>query len=346
MFLAQISIVMRDNTIVTSDTGKWELLDSGGEADIYRARIGEESYIVKVFSEEYTRLAKPLERVSEIMRRLIRVRHRCKSPLSLFARGLPVGFASHGGRAVLVFNDIEGFKTIAEILSSIESVVDYLTSIMPSDRRRFAIDVAQGIACLEFVDVLHADLTTMNAAYGLYKDVKGVYLFDIEAAAIVAHPDYPLVVLPARDTNYMPIEVLPELGIPANPPPLDDLPIVLDPATLDSNTLSWISWVMTWYGLQLVGYVYAGMSLFQGLKRLDAGEWREIVEAEKEYGYPGGWPPRSMLDLGLLDADEYKALRSTWGELGEEFVALTYQFFVVDIAEKKRVPTATMSALL
>jgi tRNA A-37 threonylcarbamoyl transferase component Bud32 len=344
--VAQIAIVMRDNKLVASDTGEWEFIDSGGEAEVYRVKIGGRSYIAKVFSEEYTRLAKPLERVSEIMRRLIRARHRCKRPLSLFVRGLPAGFASHGGRAVLVFNDVEEFRTIADILSSTESIVDYLTLNTPRERRRYAWDLAEGIACLEYIDVLHVDLTTMNAAYGVYEGVRGVFLFDIEAAAVIAHPDYPLVVLPARDANYMPVEVLPDLGIDARPPQVDDLPLVLDPAGLSPEVASWASWAMSWYGLQLVAYTYAGTSLFQGLKKLDASQWRGVVEAEREYGYPGGWPPRSMLDMGLLDTDEYKVLRDMWGDLGEKFVALVYQLFVVDIAEKRRAPTATISSLI
>jgi hypothetical protein len=280
------------------------------------------------------------------MRRLIRARHRCKRPLSLFVRGLPAGFASHGGRAVLVFNDVEEFRTIADILSSTESIVDYLTLNTPRERRRYAWDLAEGIACLEYIDVLHVDLTTMNAAYGVYEGVRGVFLFDIEAAAVIAHPDYPLVVLPARDANYMPVEVLPDLGIDARPPQVDDLPLVLDPAGLSPEVASWASWAMSWYGLQLVAYTYAGTSLFQGLKKLDASQWRGVVEAEREYGYPGGWPPRSMLDMGLLDTDEYKVLRDMWGDLGEKFVALVYQLFVVDIAEKRRAPTATISSLI
>jgi hypothetical protein len=106
--LATVALVFHDGRVVETDTSTWELLDSGGEADIYLLRHHGREYVAKVFTEKQSMLAKPIERTAEVLRRLTRLRYRCGAalPHSLRVRGLPVGFSSYENRAVLVFNSL------------------------------------------------------------------------------------------------------------------------------------------------------------------------------------------------------------------------------------------------
>ncbi len=346
--MTEVGIVFHDGRVVATTTESWSLIDSGGEADIYLMRHRGREYIVKVFTPKQTMLAKPIERNAEMLRRLTRLRRKCgvTLPRSLVVRGLPVGFGSWGDRAVLVFNSIEGFKTIADMLNDEEESRRYLIEYSDAERSGFALDVLKALACLEYADIVHVDVTTMNTALGVYEGRRGAYLFDIEAAAIMSSVDYPLVVIPARDVNYMPVEILADLGLEIRTPDAGELPLVLDPTKLSPPYLSWIVWTPTWYGLQLVSYVYLAVSLFQGLPAMSAEYWREIIEREREAGYPGGWPPRAMVEAGYLEMAEYRELLRLWRRLGDTLVAMIYRFFVVDVAERRRLPSFTISSVL
>ncbi len=346
--MARVAIVFHDGHVVETDTDRWELVDSGGEADIYILHHRGREYIAKVFTEKQSMLAKPIERMAEILRRLTRLRYRCGAalPHSLRVRGLPVGFTSFENRAVLVFNSLQEFKTIADILVDEAETRKYLVEFSDAERSEFALDVLKALACLEYADVIHVDVTTANAALGLFEGRPWVHLFDIEAAAVMESPDYPLVVIPARDANYMPVEVLEDMGLPVRAPDAADLPLVLDPTRLDERVLAWIVWTPTWYGFQLVSYVYLAVSLFQGLPAMSAKYWEEIVLREKEAGYPGGWPPKAMVEAGYLEMSEYRELSRLWRRLGDRFLAVLYRFYVVDVAEKRRMPSVTVSSIL
>lgn len=346
--MPEVGIVFHDGRVASTDTESWSLIDSGGEADVYLLRLHGREYIAKVFTEKQTMLAKPIERTAEILRRLTRLRHRCGAalPRSLVVRGLPVGFAAMGDRAALIFNSVEGFETIADILVDEEKVRRYLIEISDAERSEYALDVLKSLACLEYADIIHVDVTTANAAVGVYEGRRWVYLFDIEAAAVMDHPDYPLVVIPARDVNYMPVEVLEELGVPIRAPDVSELPLPLIPTRLSPELLAWVTWTPSWYGLQLVGYVYLGISLFQGLPAMTAEHWGRVIEREREEGYPGGWPPKAMVEEGYLEMAEYRELSKLWKRLGDFFLNLVYRLYVVDPAEKRRLPSYTVSSLL
>ncbi len=346
--MAKIAVVFHDGRVVETDTDEWSLLDSGGEADIYLARLGRREYIAKVFTEKQTMLARPVERMAEMLRRLTRLRHRCGAalPYSLRIRGLPVGFTSYEDRAVLFFNSLEGFKTIADILVDEAETRRYLVEHTDAERAEYALDVLKALACLEYADIIHVDVTTANAALGIFEGRRWVHLFDLEAAAIMESDEYPLVVIPARDANYMPVEILEDLGMPIRSPDAAELPLLLDPTRLDEKLLAWITWTPTWYGLQLVSYVYLALSLFQGLPAMSASYWRDIVEREKEAGYPGGWPPKAMVEAGYLEIGEYRELSKLWRRLGDTFLAVLYRFYVVDVAERRRLPSVTISSIL
>lgn len=346
--MARVGIVFGDGVVRVVETEHWEPIDSGGEADIYFIRTGGVEYVAKVFTESQTKIAKPIERMSEIIRRLSRARHRCgtKLPRSLYARGLPLGFGSHEGRAVLVFRSLEGFKTLADIITDEGETLEYMTRHSDAERAGFAHELLRGLACLEYIDVFHIDITTANAAYGFYEGKPGIFLFDIEAAGLIGHPDYPLAVLPARDTHYMPVEILGELGIPIRSPEPEELPLDLSPSKMDRGLMAWVAWAPLWYGLQLVAYAYSVLSPFQGLPAMSAEHWRPVVEGERRRGYPGGWPPQSMVELGYLDSAEYRELRKIWSRMGDRFVSLMYQTFVVDLGERRSLPLQTLSSLL
>lgn len=346
--MAKVAIVFHDGRVASSDTGDWELLDSGGEADVYLLRHRGSEYVAKVFTEKQTALAKPIERMAEILRRLTRLRHRCGAalPHSLRVRGLPVGFTSFENRAVLVFNSLSDFKTIADILVDEDEARRYLIEHSDAERAQFALDVLKALACLEYADVIHVDVTTANAALGVFEGRPWVHLFDIEAAAVMENPDYPLVVIPARDANYMPVEILEDLGFPIRTPDASELPLPLSPTSMDEKLLAWVTWTPTWYSLQLVSYVYIAVSLFQGLPAMSARYWEEIVEREREAGYPGGWPPKAMVEAGYLEMAEYRELSKLWKRLGDRLLAIIYQFYVVDVGEKRRLPSVTVSSVL
>ncbi len=346
--MPKVAVTFRDGRVLVTRSEEWEAIESGGEAEVYLFRLGGREYIAKVFSEKQTMVAKPVERMAEMLRRLSRLRRRCggRLPASLVERALPLGFASLEGRAVLVFRSLTDFVTLADIISRQELTVKYLTEHDDAERAGFALDVLRGLACLEYADILHVDLTTANAAYGVSDGRPGVYLFDIEAAGIVGHPDYPLAVLPARDSYYMPVEVLSDLGLPLEAPGAEQLPLDLSPTRLPRGILAWIAWTPTWYGLQLVGYAYAAMSLFQGLPAMSAEHLGRLVEEERRKGYPGGWPPRSMVELGFLEMGEYRDLVKLWGQLGERFTSLVYQVFIVDVGEGRSAPSQTLSSIL
>ena len=346
--MTKIAVVFHDGRVVETDNDEWSLIDSGGEADVYLVRLGNHEYIAKVFTEKQTMLARPVERMAEMLRRLTRLRHRCGAalPYSLRIRGLPVGFTSYEDRAVLFFNSLEGFKTIADILVDETETRRYLIEYTDAERAEYALDVLKALACLEYADIIHVDVTTANAALGVFKGRRWVHLFDIEAAAIMSNDDYPLVVIPARDANYMPVEILEDLGMPIRTPDAAELPLLLDPTRLDEKLLAWITWTPTWYGLQLVSYVYLALSLFQGLPAMSASYWRDIVEREKEAGYPGGWPPKAMVEAGYLEIGEYRELSKLWKRLGDAFLAILYRFYVVDVGERRRLPSVTISSIL
>ncbi|ABM80119.1 hypothetical protein [Hyperthermus butylicus] len=343
-----IPLVFHDGSVVETSTDEWSLIDSGGEADIYTAKIRGREYIVKVFTEKQTVLARPVERIAEMLRRILRLRRRCglTPPRSLIGRGIPVGVGALGDRAVLVFRPVQGFRTLAEIINSFDTLRSYLAENSEAERIAMAKDVLKALACLEAADIIHVDITTANTAYGVVDGRRWVYLFDIETAAIMDDPEYPLTVIPARDAHYMPVDALAELGIPLRTPDPEELPVTLLPAKTSRELLSWVMWTPTWYGLQLVAYVYLGASPFQGLPSATAQHWRQVVDAEREHGYPGGWPPRSMADLGFLDNGEYRELRGLWSKLGEEIVAAFYQVFVVDVGEKRSMPSYTLSSII
>ncbi|HID42098.1 MAG TPA: hypothetical protein EYP33_08120 [Pyrodictium sp.] len=346
--VTKITLVFVDGRVVSSDTSSWEFIDSGGEADIYELKIGNQRYIAKVFTEKQTQLAKPIERIAEILRRLVRLRRRCGPalPRSLVGRGLPLAVGALGEQAVLVFRGVEGFTTIADIVNDEEKLHDYLLMINDGERAAVALDVLKALACLEAADIVHVDVTTSNAALGIVDGRRWVYLFDIEAAAVMSEPDYPLIVIPARDAHYMPVDLLADLGIELHSPDPGELPIPLLPSKLPHKILSWVVWTPTWYGLQLVAHVYAGLSPFQGLPAVSASYWRDVVEIEREKGYPGGWPPQAMVDLGFLDNGEFRELRQLWSRLGDEVIAAFYHVFVVDVAEKRNMPSYTLSAIV
>lgn len=346
--MAKLTLVAYNGTVYEADTSEWELVDSGGEADIYEAVIAGRKYVVKVFTEKQTLLAKPLERLTEMLRRIVRLRRKCGTvlPRSLQGRGVPVAVGALQDRAVMVFRYVEGFKTIAEIANSFDELRSYLSENSEAERIAMARDVLRALSCLEAADIVHVDITTANAAYGVVEGRRWVYLFDLETAAIMDDPEYPLVVIPARDAHYMPVETLAELGINIKTPDPGELPLPLLPSKSPRPLLSWALWTPTWYGLQLVAYVYMGVSPFQGLPSITAYYWGQVVEAEREKGFPGGWPPRSMVDLGFLDNSEYRELSTAWRKLGEEVVAGFYQVFVVDVAERRSAPSYTISSIV
>jgi tRNA A-37 threonylcarbamoyl transferase component Bud32 len=346
--VATLALVFYNGRVYHADTSGWELIDSGGEADIYEARIAGRKFVVKVFTEKQTLLAKPLERIAEILRRVVRLRRKCGTvlPRSLEGRGVPVAVGALQDRAVMVFRYVEGFRTLAEIANSFDQLRNYLSENSEAERIAMARDVLRALSCLEAADIVHVDITTANAAYGSIDGRRWVYLFDLETAAIMDDPEYPLVVIPARDAHFFPVESLAELGIELHPPDPGELPIPLLPSKSPRQLLSWALWTPTWYGLQLVAYVYIGASPFQGLPSITAYYWRQVVEAEREKGFPGGWPPRSMVDLGFLDNSEYRELSSAWRKLGDEVVAGFYQVFVVDIAERRPMPSYTISSIV
>ncbi|KSW12454.1 hypothetical protein CF15_06940 [Pyrodictium occultum] len=346
--MARLSLVFHSGFVVSTDSDEWELLDSGGEADIYRARLrGGQSYIVKLYTPKYTGLARPVERIAEMLRRLTRLRRRCGGsiPESLWARGLPVAVGALEDRAVLVFREVEDFTTVSELVNNPELLGEYLERHSLEERRRFAREVLRGLACLDAADIVHVDATTPNAAYGRVGETRGVFLYDYETAGIIGSEDYPLTVLPARDANLLPVEVLAEAGVEIQPPDPGELPIPLQPSRLPRPILSWIAWTPTWYGLQLVALVYSGLSPFHGLPVLSSSYWLEIVEAEAAQGYPGGWPPLSMVDQGYLDQTEYLELSKLWRSLGEDVVEAMYHVFIVDPGERRGMPSYPLSSI-
>ncbi|BEP16794.1 hypothetical protein PYJP_01460 [Pyrofollis japonicus] len=330
-----------------TDTKQWEFLDSGGEADIYEAVIKGRRYIVKVFTEKQTALAKPVERVSEMLGRLVRLRARCRGrlPRSLIGRGFPIAVGSVGDKAVLVFRYVDGFETLAEIANSFEKLRQYLSEHDASSRKDMALDVLLGIACLELADIVHVDLTTSNTAHGSIDGLKWVYLFDVETAAVMGLEDYPLSVIPARDAHYMLVDSLEQAGIPLRAPEPADLPLALIPSKMPPEYLSWTMWTPVWYGLQLVSFVYLGTSPFHGLPAITIDYWLEVVEHEKERGFDPVWPPRALHELGMLEASEYRELKEHWDLLGEGFTRAMYTVFVEDIAAKRRTPSISVSAI-
>jgi len=347
--MSKVTLVFYDGWVVDTSSGEWELLDSGGEADIYRARLrGGKSYILKVYTPKYTGLAKPIERMAEMLRRLTRLHRKCGRvpPDSLRLRGLPVAVGALEDRAVLVFRELEGFTTVSELINDPELLAEYLEKHSDEERREFAREVLRGLACLDAADIAHVDTTTANAAYGTVDGVAGVFLYDYETAGIIASEDYPLTVLPARDAHLLPVEALSEIGVELEPPDPGELPLPLIVSRLPRPILSWIAWAPTWYGLQLVAIVYTGLSPFHGLPMLTGGHWREIVEAEAERGYPGGWPPLSMADQGYLDQQEYLELSKLWRGLGDDIVEAFYHIFVVDPGEKRPMPSYTLSSII
>ncbi|RUM47102.1 MAG: hypothetical protein DSY37_03650 [Hyperthermus sp.] len=346
--MSKVALTFHTGGVYTVDTDGWELIDSGGEADIYRFNMGGKGYIAKVFTEKYTALAKPIERVAEMLRRLTRIRRRCGGaiPSSLIGRGLPVAFGAFENRAVLVFHELKDFTTVSELIATPDLLEEYVSRHPPEERRAFARRLLTGIACLEAADIVHVDLTTANTAYGSLEGERGVFLFDYETAGLMGAEDYPLIVLPARDAYYLPVEALKEAGINIDQPDPGELPLNLSPSQLPDEIISWLTWTPTWYGLQLVAYVHAGVSLFYGLPMLSPKHWLEILEGEAQRGYPGSWPPLTMLDQGYLDQSEHLELTKIWRDLGEDYVALVYQVFIADPAEKMQKPTQTISSIL
>jgi len=341
------SLVFFDKGVVETDTSAWEMVDSGGEADIYEMVLRGSKYVVKVFTEKQTRLAKPVERVAEMLSRLVRLRHRCGGlPRSLVARGFPVAVGARGDSAVLVFRYIEDFKTLADIANNFEELRAYLAENNLATRISMARDVFKALACLDLADIVHVDLTTANAAYGVIDGYKWVYLFDLETAAIMGSEDYALAVIPARDAHYMPVDSLSIAGIELRTPEPSDLPLPLIPSKLPREYLSWVLWAQVWYGLQLVSFTFMGMGPFQGLPAATIDYWLEIVEHEKERGYEYTWPPRAMHELGVLEANEYRELSNMWSGLGENIVRGMYQVFVVDVAERRRTPSISLPMVL
>ncbi len=343
----RLSLVFYDRGVVETDTSTWEMIDSGGEADIYEALIAGRKYVVKVFTQKQTELAKPVERVAEMLSRLVRLRHRCGGlPQSLLARGFPIAVGAHQDSAVLVFRYIEEFRTLADIANSFEELRAYLAENNLSARISMARDVLKALACLDLADVVHVDVTTANTAYGVIDGSRWVYLFDLETAAIMGSEDYALAVIPARDAHYMPVDSLSLAGIELRAPEPSDLPLPIIPSRLSVEYLSWVLWTPVWYGFQLVSFTFTGMGPFQGLPAATMDYWLDIVEHEKERGYEPVWPPRAMHELGVLEANEYRELSNMWSSLGRDIVRGMYQVFVIDVAEKKRVPSISLPSVV
>lgn len=344
-----MEILFRDGRSLSVNHEAWKLIDSGGEADVYLAVIKGRKYVVKVYTEKQTELAKPLERIYEISSRLVRIARECRTsgrlPESLVKRGLPVGMGVHKGRAVLVFPYVEDFVTIARLTNNKRSILEYLRNVPLRERVEYAHNVLEALACLEMADIIHVDVTTANAALGVVDGEQRVYLFDIETAAILNSEDYGLVVIPARDTHFLPVDTLPEAGIPMKPPRAEDLPLTLLPTRTKPELLSWALWTPVWYGFQLVAYVYTGFSLFQGLTKLSMRLWKEIVRHEKEREYKIKWPPEAFVELNLVDRKDYWNLVRIWQRLGSNIVNSIYQVFVIDVAEKRLFPTVTLSSI-
>ncbi len=342
MSLQVASIVFADGTMAMVNLASLELVESGGEADIYLWDRGGEKLVVKVFSEKQTSLAKPVERMATMLRRLLSIPECRRLPRCLSVRSFPVGFGSLGGRAVLVYRALRGFTLLSEVIDDPEKLKSYL-SRSQQERRAMAVDVLRGLACLDRAGIAHLDLTTANTALGDDGNGFWVHLFDLETASIRGSREYPLVVLPAKDVHYMDSSELRKAGIPLRQPSASELPL---PVTheLDQELRSWVEWSLVWYGLQLVAYVYTGLSPFHGLPQLSMKYWLEVVEREKRKRFRPLWPPKAMAELGFLSHDEYQQLRRVWDGLGR-LAHIFYQVFVLDVAQSRPRPSLSLSAV-
>ena len=326
------------------DIDELEYLESGGEAELYLYNYKNNMKLVlKVFGETHTNIAKPLERITHIAKRLRALGKDCYENPVLSTRGLPVALGAFEGRAVLAYKYLEGFQPLSDILSLPDATASYVEKMPEEERRRNALGFLRSLACFEEADVVHVDLTSANIAYAEEKGAKGIYMFDFETAALRGEPSYPIVTLPARDAFLLPVESLRDIGVAITVPESADLPLPASPLEASEGVLAWSIWIPLWYGLQLAAYIYAGISLFYGLRVLDPRYWKEIVDSEKEKGFPGGWPPISMLDAGYLDYDEYTSLAKQWRTLHPRFPSLAYKVFVEYPGSQVLIPNVSLS---
>jgi len=320
-----------------------ELVESGGEADIYKWRYRGEELVVKIFSEKQTLLARPVDRMATMLKRILSLPHCRPLPKCLQHRSFPIGFGSTSdGRAVLVYKALGEFIVFSDVIDDYDKLKQYL-NLPLAYRRRMALDVLHGLACFDGAGVVHLDLTTANTALDGIREGCWVHLFDLETACIRGSREYPLVVLPAKDVHFMDSMELSKAGISLRPPSPTELPLAITPG-MDPELRSWIEWTYPWYALQLIAYIYTGLSPFHGLPQLSMKYWLEVVEREKRKGFRPLWPPKALMELGYVNESEYRDLRMIWDGLGR-LVHIFYKIFVVDVANARSRPSFSLSAI-